>query len=164
MMSKNMISKNNADLIVPGLWLGNGKASLDDKFLKENNIRVVFNCTKDLPFHSGISRRYRVPVDDNLRAEEIRNMELWSFEAIYKLTKEHKQANVLVHCYAGMQRSAAVVAMYLIAKYGMAKEQVIPFIKSKRSIAFWPYTNFDKAIQGVEESYQKNIIPKLMNE
>ena len=164
MMSKNMISKNNADLIVPGLWLGNGKASLDDKFLKENNIRVVFNCTKDLPFHSGISRRYRVPVDDNLRAEEIRNMELWSFEAIYKLTKEHKQANVLVHCYAGMQRSAAVVAMYLIAKYGMAKEQVIPFIKSKRSIAFWPYTNFDKAIQGFEESYQKNIIPKIMNE
>ena len=159
-----MISKNNADLIIPGLWLGNGKASLDDKFLKENNIHVVFNCTKDLPFHSSIQKRYRVPVDDNLRAEEIRNMELWSFEAIYKLTKEHKQGNVLVHCYAGMQRSAAVVAMYLIAKYGMKKEEVIPFIKGKRSVAFWPFVNFEKSIHGFQESYERNVIPKLMDE
>ena len=159
-----MFGSNNADLIIPGLWLGNGKASMDDKFLKENNIIAVFNCTKDLPFNSNVRRRFRVPVDDNLKQEEIRNMELWSFEIIYKLTKEHKQGNVLVHCYAGMQRSAAVVAMYLIAKYGMKKEQVIPFIKEKRSIAFWPYTNFDKAIHGFEESYQKDIIPKLMNE
>ena len=159
-----MISKNNADLILPGLWLGNGKASLDDKFLRDNKIHSVFNCTKDLPFHSSVNRRFRVPVDDNLRQEEIRNMELWSFETIYKLTKEHKQGNVLVHCYAGMQRSAAVVAMYLIAKYGMTKEQVIPFIKGKRSVAFWPFVNFEKSIHGFQESYEKNIIPKLMDD
>jgi dual specificity MAP kinase phosphatase len=159
-----MISKNNADLILPGLWLGNGKASLDDKFLRDNKIHAVFNCTKDLPFHSSVNRRFRVPVDDNLRQEEIRNMELWSFETIYKLTKEHKQGNVLVHCYAGMQRSAAVVAMYLIAKYGMTKEQVIPFIKGKRSVAFWPFVNFEKSIHGFQESYEKNIIPKLMDD
>jgi dual specificity MAP kinase phosphatase len=159
-----MISKNNADLILPGLWLGNGKASLDDKFLRDNKIHSVFNCTKDLPFHSSVNRRFRVPVDDNLRQEEIRNMELWSFETIYKLTKEHKQGAVLVHCYAGMQRSAAVVAMYLIAKYGMTKEQVIPFIKGKRSVAFWPFVNFEKSIHGFQESYEKNIIPKLMDD
>ena len=159
-----MFGQNNADLVLPGLWLGNAKSSMDEEFLKKNNIVCVFNCTKQLPFHSHIRKRYRVPVDDNLRAEEIRNMELWSFETIYKLTKEHKQGAVLVHCHAGMQRSACVVAMYLIANYQMKKEQVIPFIRSKRSIAFMPFVNFEKAIEGFQTAYEKEIIPKLIDE
>jgi drug/metabolite transporter (DMT)-like permease len=43
-------------------------------------------------------------------------MTLWSHEAVYKLMMEHnKGQNVLVHCAAGMQRSASIVGMYLIA-------------------------------------------------
>jgi len=159
-----MSLRENVNLIVPGLYLGNAKSSLDDEFLRKNNIRAVFNCTKDLPFHHSIRNKYRIPVDDNLKAEEIRNLELWSFESIYKLAKEHKQGNVLVHCYAGMQRSAAVVAMYLIAIYEMKHEQAISFIKHKRPIAFLPFTNFLKAIQGFEKTYQKEIMPNLIDE
>ena len=158
-----MLSRNNADLIIPGLWLGNSTASMDEKFLKENKIQSVFNCTKDLPFHSNIRRRFRVPIDDNLRHEEIRNLELWSFEAIYKLTKEHKNGNVLVHCYAGMQRSAAVVAIFLIANYKMKKDDVISFIKNKRNVAFYPFVNFNRAIESFQEQYEKNILPKIMD-
>jgi dual specificity phosphatase 12 len=159
-----MNHKNDADLIIPGLWLGNAKAAMDDNFLKKNSIQTVFNCTKDQPFNSSIKRRYRVPVDDNLKEEEIRNLELWSYEIIYKLTKEHKQGNVLVHCYAGMQRSAAVVAMYLIANYRMKNDNAVAFIKRKRPIAFWPFVNFKKSIQGFQESYEKDIVPKLLND
>ena len=153
----------NANLILPGLWLGNAKASLDDNFLKDNNITTVFNCTKDLPYHYGIKKQYRVPVDDNLKTEEIRNMELWSFEIIYKLRKEHIQGNVLVHCYAGMQRSAAVIAMYLVATEQMKSDDAINFIKEKRPIAFRPFTNFYKSIKGFEETFNKQITTKLMN-
>ena len=158
------MSWDNANLIIPGLWLGNASSSMDGKFLEENNIRCIFNCTKQLPFHASTTKRYRVPVDDNLQDEEIRNMELWSYETIYKLTKEHKQGNVLVHCHAGMQRSAAVVAMYLIANYNMKKDDVIAFIISKRSVAFMLNVNFDKAIKGFEQSYQKDIMPKLLED
>ena len=154
--------KDNVNLIIPGLYLGNAKSSLDDTFLKEHNITTVFNCTKDLPFHYSIKKKYRVPVDDNLQMEEIRNLELWSFEIIYKLTKEHRQGNILVHCYAGMQRSAAVVCMYLIANYNMKHEQAISFLKHKRPIVFWPYTNFIKSIQAFEKAYERHIKPQLM--
>jgi len=158
-----MTGKNDADLILPGLWLGNKISSMDDNFLRNNNIQCVFNCTKDLPFHSSVKRRYRVPVDDNLEAEEIRNLELWSYEIVYKLTKEHKQGPVLVHCYAGMQRSAAVVAMYLISTRGYTPSEAISFLRSKRSIAFYPVANFNKAITGFYDSYVKDILPKLVN-
>jgi len=155
--------KNDADLIIPGIWLGNKSASMNEEFLKKNSITVVFNCTKDLPFHSSIKRRYRVPVDDNLQPDEIRNLELWSYEIVYKIKKEHnKGRNILVHCYAGMQRSAASVAMYLIATNRMNADQAISYLKEKRPIVFFPASNFYDAIKGFQKSYETNILPALM--
>jgi len=153
---------NNADEILPGLWLGNFNASRDDVFLKTHQIETVFNCTKDLPFNPMIQNRYRVPVDDNLQPDEIRNMELWSFEIIYKLIRERKKEKpILVHCAAGMQRSAAVVAMYLITTENMTWDQARRHIKQRRPIAFYPSANFEKAIVGFYNSFQRDIRPNL---
>jgi len=128
---------------------------MDESFLRQNGIETVFNCTKDLPFHSSMRRRYRVPVDDNLEEEEIRNMELWSFEIIYKLLLEYKQGKtILVHCAAGMQRSAAVVAMFLMVFTGMKHEDAMQYIKERRPIAFYKNANFLKSIQGFEKNIQ----------
>ena len=141
----------NANLIVPNLWLGNSKAAHDEEFLRKNNIFTVFNCSKDIPFNRLAKRCYRVPVDDNLRQEEIRNMELWSFEIIAKLCKEMKAGHtVLVHCAAGMQRSAAVVAMYLIAVHRVPAEEAMDHVREKRPIAFLPMANFKQSIKGFE--------------
>ena len=98
------MESNIADEIIPRLWLGNAKASMDEEFIRRNNITAVFNCTKNLPFSPIIPIKYRVPVDDNLEEEEIRNMELWSTEISYKIIKEHKPKNVpdgewFSHCY-----------------------------------------------------------------
>lgn len=152
---------NNADEILPGLWLGNAKAAMDPNFLRTNGIRAVFNCTKDLPFHETIVRRYRVPVDDNLQQEEIRNLELWSFELVYKIANERKRSPILVHCAAGMQRSAATVAMYLIAQNKWTADKAMDFIKERRPIAFRPSANFEDAIRGFERSFDIMIRPYI---
>ena len=148
---------DHAHEIIPGLRLGNGKAAHDKESLEKNSITTVFNCTKDILFSDIIRRQYRVPVDDNLREAEIRNLELWSFEIVAKLAKEHKQGNkTLVHCAAGMQRSAAVTAMYLIATKQMTTDQAIAYIRERRPIAFMPMANFEKAIRGFERTLAKN--------
>ena len=153
---------NNADEILPGLWLGNSQASQDEVFLRTHNIKTAFNCTKNLAFHPSIQNRYRVPIDDNLQEVEIRNLELWSFEVVYKLIREMKKGEpVLVHCAAGMQRSAAVVAMYLIATQGMNWEQAHRHIKQRRAIAFFPQANFERSIVGFYNSFQRDIRPHL---
>ena len=148
-----------ANEILPGLWLGNRKASQDTMWLKQNNITVIFNATKDIPFVSGIPSMYRVPVDDNLEENEIRNMELWSWEIVYKVINEYNQGKkILIHCAAGMQRSAAIMAMVLIAMYRCKTEDAIKYIKAKRPIAFLGQANFYKSIKGFEKSFFRMIM------
>ena len=152
----------DAHEIIPGVWLGNKRAALNDKWLIEKNVSVVFNATKDVPFSTKAKKQYRIPVDDNLKAEEIRNMTLWSHEIIYNLLKEmNTGATVLVHCAAGMQRSAAIVAMFLIVKRGYSWNQAITYIQNIRSIAFRPSANFEESIIAFNNSYHKDILPKL---
>lgn len=162
----NLPPFNNADEILPNLWLGNFNSAKDENFLRNANIKTVFNCTKDLPFHHSIKRQYRVPIDDNLQAVEIRNLELWSLDFMIKLHKEYQNGKnpILVHCAAGMQRSAAGVAMFLIAtKPDMTSEQACQFIKNKRPIAFTPSANFARSIVGFEEIIRKMYVQKQMD-
>lgn len=153
---------NDADEIVPGLWLGNRNAALNHRWLSEKGIKSVFNCTKDIPFSYQVQRRYRVPVDDNLQENEIRNLEFWSYEIVYKMTREYQTGQpMLVHCAAGMQRSAACVAMFLMATKNMNADQAMQYIRDRRPIAFQPAPNFLNSIQGFYKSYQRDIAPTV---
>lgn len=157
-MNLGLPPSNNADEILPNVWLGNLKAAHDETFLKNANIQVVFNATKDAPFHPSIRRRYRVPVDDNLQESEIRNLELWGYEITYKLLKEYKEGRpILIHCHAGMQRSPAITAMFLMVLYRMSTDQAKAYIRNRRPIAFLPSANFEKAMKGFERSLSKNL-------
>jgi len=153
---------NPADEILPGLWLGDRRAATSPQWIGENGIKCVFNCTKDIPYVPTVQRKYRVPVDDNLQKEEIRNLELWSHEIAVKMTREYKTGQpMLVHCAAGMQRSAACVGIFLIANKGLTVDEAIAFIQSKRSIAFRPSANFYKSMEGFYNSFHTVVLPKL---
>lgn len=136
--------------ILPGLWLGNRVAALDPKFLREKRIQAVFNCTKDIPFIESTPLKVRIPVDDNLQPTEIRNLELWSTQFVPKVKAALLKGPVLVHCHAGMQRSAAVVAMLLIHMLHVDTDTAIKYIQFRRPIAFRPAVNFLDAIRGYE--------------
>jgi len=154
-------SANPADEILPNLWLGSIRAANSSQWLGEKGIKCVFNCTKDIVFIPTIQRQYRVPVDDNLQAEEIRNLELWSYEIVFKMMREYKTGQpILVHCHAGMQRSAACMAMFLIVAKNMTPDQAMRYIKERRPIAFTPGANFRQSIEGFYDSYQREIVSK----
>jgi predicted ATP-dependent Lon-type protease len=156
------MESDNANEIIPGVWLGNAKASMDEDFIRSNNIEVVFNCTKNLPFSPIIPIKYRIPVDDNLEEEEIRNMELWSAEIAFKITKEFLTGRqILIHCMAGMQRSAASVAFFLVAYKKIRGLEAINFIKQRRKVAFFPKANFGRSIDYFDRKFHGEILPEL---
>lgn len=158
---------NPADEIVPHLWLGSYRAAHDKEWLKEHNISVIFNCTKDLNFVQceGIEERIRIPVHDNLAKEEIDTLAKYSPSIAFEILKHLRAGkNVLVHCAAGMQRSAASVAFFLIAVADMTPAAAIQFIQERRPIAFRPRANFRPAIDWYYDYFQKEVRPHLLTQ
>ena len=154
-----------ADEVIPRLWLGNIRAASDTDFLKQHHISAVFNCTKDLPFAPGSQRKYRLPVDDNLQDEEIRNMELWAPEVVLLAIDEYgRGGRLLVHCAAGMQRSAAIVAMMLIVLKNIHADEAMDFVKQQRAVAFRPRANFERAIRAFDHYYHNSVLPVVLAE
>lgn len=156
------MESQDATEIIPRLYLGNAKASIDEDFIRQHNIQVVFNCTKNLPFSPIIPIKYRIPVDDSLQEEEIRNMELWSNEIAFKIMSEYIDGKtILVHCFAGMQRSAASVAFFLIAFMRLRALDAMKMIKEKRPIAFHPRANFGRSIDYFDRRFHGEILPEV---
>jgi protein tyrosine phosphatase len=142
------IGSNNADEIINNLWLGNLISSTDRKFILNNNIKTIINVSKDLPFIDiNDIVKYRIPVHDNysLKTGLIIKKHLNNIlDLIYNTIKNNN--GVLVHCKAGSQRSATVIAIYLIYKLNMNKNDCYKLIKMKRNIAFFPVPNYDKVL------------------
>lgn len=121
-----MFYSNDADEIIPGLWLANYKPPLNLEFLKTNKIDVVINCTPDIPFYNEIFddkdikqlkkiETFRISVYDSLLEKDILLMEEYLKYVLPFMIKKYidEKKKILIHCRAGAQRSAIVVAAFL---------------------------------------------------
>jgi predicted protein tyrosine phosphatase len=156
----------SANEIIPNLFLGDIVSSKSQEFIDSMKIRLVVNCTKNIPFIDGAKyKKLRVPVDDNLELDEIKNLADWGPRIIREIWKEYKQGHaILVHCHAGMQRSAAIVAMFLIFYQRLTHKEAIDKIKKRRTIAFQPKINFFDSIISFEKELNEALRRSLDGE
>lgn len=131
---------NDADEIIPGIFLGSQYAAEDYPFLKKKGITVVINASNHIPnYHKSKGITYvRVPVDDSLKNYDINKMTAYLPYIVEVLRFFHhtQKKNVLIHCAAGVQRSAVIVASYLVKYYKKTPMSAIRYIITKRPIAF----------------------------
>jgi len=115
------------------IWLGDYTSAKDKDFLKDNNIQVIINCTIDLDFTEENLIKIRIPLEDD-------EQEILYFERLMpmgaELINNFSNKNILVHCFAGMNRSATIIAAYLINYKNMYYKEAIKFILEKRSPVF----------------------------
>lgn len=143
-----------AKQIQPGLWIGSEGDSQNAKFMAKHNIGLVVNCSKNIPFKNvpGVEQ-YRIPIDD---APSNNDVILSHFPITSRIIDSVLQRGkgVLVHCRAGMQRSAATVAAYLMYKYHISAANAMSSIKSIKHETFWPVPTFVTALQKYEKQLQ----------
>lgn len=139
--------------IQPGLWIGSEGDSQNPSFFTSNGIGFVVNCTKNIPFlkQSGVDC-YRIPIDDTPRDN---NVILSHFPVVVQAIDSVLQRGkgVLVHCRAGMQRSAATVAAYIMFKFKLNPKNAITAIQTRKTETFWPVPTFSKAL----DEYNKQL-------
>lgn len=152
------VNKNNYVEILPNLFLGNITAAKDLKLIKRHNIQVIINCSNDIENYFLTNKNikyYRCPLDDSLLDYDINLMKQFLPTFINIIDESLKNNKpVLVHCYAGRQRSAALIAGYLMYKKKMSIDEAYNYIISKRPEAFHygRSFNFNESLK----DYQKN--------
>ncbi len=120
--------------------------------LSQNKINIVVNCTKDLPNYFCKNPEiayYRLPVEDDRTGVEITSFYYFAKQLVPLLAKEHENGSrILIHCRAGMQRSAALVLLLLIylrptcdaitgkTTYNSRVDDVAFYMLSKRQCVF----------------------------
>lgn len=148
-----------ANEILDGIFVGDIVAGNDLEFLIKNNIKYVVNLSNMIYEQSQSNlKKHGIKIDNiNIRDHvDDHDKLLLEIPFIVKNIKENrKKGKVLVNCFVGRQRSAIVVACYLYKNVFIADStilthestiecmnNIINFIKNKRSIVFTPRVNF----------------------
>tara|TARA_B100001093_G_scaffold514513_1_gene588714 strand:+ start:2454 stop:2960 length:507 start_codon:yes stop_codon:yes gene_type:complete len=152
------IGIKDCNLITQNLYIGNYKSSTRNE-IEKAKFDVVINCSPNLPFHSSKTYNYRISVKDDLS----NNSNLLLLDHIkyilpiihYHLISNHK---ILIHCRAGMQRSCAVTAAYLMKYNHINQKKATSFIQKQRPIAFMSGSNFNFCLGLLENNLRRGYI------
>lgn len=133
------------------LWIGSKGDSANIVAARQRGIGLIVNCTRDIPHRVPGVRRLRVPVDD---AEDEGATFLAHLPRVISAIDHHLSTGhgVLVHCYAGVSRSASVVAAYLMAREGLTPAQAMARIRRLKPETFQPSPTFLPSLRAYAET------------
>ncbi|XP_057306613.1 dual specificity protein phosphatase 1-like [Hydractinia symbiolongicarpus] len=117
--------------ILPFVYLGNAYHSSQKELLKKLGITAILNVSRVCPVLFPNSFEYKtISIGDNA-TENIS----CHFDESIKFIDDVKSKNgkVLVHCRAGISRSATICIAYLMRKCGYTLDEAYDFTKKKRS-------------------------------
>ncbi|XP_010216036.1 PREDICTED: dual specificity protein phosphatase 8 isoform X1 [Tinamus guttatus] len=117
--------------ILPHLYLGSQKDVLNKDLMTQNGISYVLNASNSCPKPDFISDSHfmRIPVNDNYCEKLLP----WLDKSIEFIDKAKvSSCQVIVHCLAGISRSATIAIAYIMKTMGMSSDDAYRFVKDRR--------------------------------
>uniref|UniRef100_A0A667HNG6 Dual specificity protein phosphatase 8 n=1 Tax=Lynx canadensis TaxID=61383 RepID=A0A667HNG6_LYNCA len=118
--------------ILPHLYLGSQKDVLNKDLMTQNGISYVLNASNSCPKPDFIceSRFMRIPINDNYCEKLLP----WLDKCIEFIGEGAKLSScqVIVHCLAGISRSATIAIAYIMKTMGMSSDDAYRFVKDRR--------------------------------
>lgn len=116
-----------------GLFLGNLDAAQNVDLLKNHNIGAVLTVAAKAGVSYDKSHNIRHEI---IKADDVENYDLFRHfgKMLDFIERNIHQTNVLVHCYAGVSRSATAVIAYLMKTSGWTMDKSLQFCRSRRKI------------------------------
>ncbi|KAH8829287.1 hypothetical protein DL96DRAFT_1527004 [Flagelloscypha sp. PMI_526] len=120
------------DEVIPRLWVGDLRSALDVALLRSNGVFSVLSAMRGKVRIHETFIRHQIDLDDS-EEEDIIVHFLPSISFIQ--AELDKGRGVLVHCQAGMSRSVAIVAAYIMYTEKKNPQEALKMIRSKRPFA-----------------------------
>lgn len=127
-----LIEGDTPDEILPGVWLGSYNAAKNKFWLRRNNVTHILTIAKgldDVPDEKDGFNKLLIEIED-LPDESLKNHLDQCMKFIYMAVE--KNQGVLVHCVAGVSRSATVVAAYVALQDRSTAQEALAKVKAKR--------------------------------
>jgi len=148
------IESVTATEILPYLYLGNERDVKNSELLKKLQITHILNVTNNVPqTFEGQFTYKRLPATDNAH----QNLKQY-FNDAFLFIEEAARMNgkVLIHCQAGVSRSATLVIAYLMKRTSLNMVDAHKLVKCKRNIVA-PNFNFMGQLLEFENSINEGI-------
>lgn len=137
--------------ILPFLYLGNEDGAADEALIDRLSIKYILNLTPRCPnfFSQRSDMHYKqIKINDSNQEDIGQHFD----EAIQFIDEAREQGSgVLVHCHAGVSRSATVTVAYIMKRQGLCLGDAYKFVKDLRPVIS-PNLNF----MGQLLKYEKN--------
>lgn len=135
--TKQFIQGRTASEIISGIWLGDGSDAMDTDALTRLGIASVVNCAEKhtltcVEYYPNGWNYLGLECDDAPNYD-ILGKHLSEFIAFMDECDREKK-KVLVHCVAGINRSATLLIAYLVRRRGMCLTDAISLCFQKRPI------------------------------
>ena len=142
--------------IIDGVYLGSVDDVMNTTWLYNNNISIIFNVAIEL---NCFNIKYqdgreiiciKCPMYDSPEQSLMKCINM-GILLINRCLKENK--NILVHCYAGISRSASIIIAFLMNHYKISFNDSFLYVKTKRPIIN-PNSGFTTQLQKYESIIQ----------
>lgn len=134
----------NAVEIFPGLWLGDKHIIENINFFKEKDITCIINCEDDKKLDNIYESEW-IRISFN---QDIYGQILHIITYIHKLLNKNK--SIIIYCQTGRQKSATIIAAYIIYYGKVSAKQAVEYIRSKKEDCFLPKVNYYLILQKIE--------------
>lgn len=117
--------------VLSGLWIGDVDLIYNKKFIGDNQIEVIINCTMDYQFSEiqGITN-IRIPLPHNLY-NSLDTLRQNKDKILDCIDKYYESKHILICCQDGTTISPFLLSLYLIKYGGIQKSEVKKIIQSK---------------------------------
>ena len=118
--------------VLSGLWIGDIDMIYNKKFLEDNQIKVIINCTYEHPFSENTKdiQNIRIPLPNNIYncIDTLRQNK----DKILEFINSQLEFNhILICCLDGTCISPFIISLYLILYGNIQKSEVRKVIQSK---------------------------------
>tara|TARA_Y100000768_G_scaffold343106_1_gene288589 strand:- start:1077 stop:1490 length:414 start_codon:yes stop_codon:yes gene_type:complete len=119
--------------IISGLWIGDIDIMYNKKFLQDNNINIIINCTTTYNFSDySETNNIRLPLSDNLY-HNLDQLRIHKEKILKYIDDSLENNNILLCCYDGKTNSPFIISLYLMKYGGITKDKIKQIILSKNT-------------------------------
>lgn len=125
--------------LLSGLWIGDSAILNSKRFMEENSIDIILNCTQIFDFPDLNIQKIRLPFSNDKNSETDLMLLRQNKDKILSFIDSNiAEKNILIVCYDGKSISPFLVALYIAEYSKIDKKSIYNILLTKdSSLSLW---------------------------